>query len=109
MFPHPEDLHRAHQRQHAEMMRNCALERQAREARHGHLRTRRPHEIYASVSRFVGSRRWWKVIAALFTRHSNPAGAGAAATPAPIPTQPVSPAGSSAGAFSEPAPVPTPG
>ena len=109
MFPHPEDLHRAHQRQHAEMMRNHARERQARQARDGYRRTRRFRETAVSVGRFVASGHWWKVITALFTGHNHPTGAGATAAPPPIPTQPASPLGSAAGAFREPATVPTPG
>ena len=71
MFPHPEDLYRAHQQQHAEMIRNHTLERQtsaARRPRHG------LHEIGLHVCGFVLSSRWWKGILALFTRHNHRAG-----------------------------------
>ena len=70
MFPHPEDLYRAHQQQHAEMIRNHTLERQARAANRP---THRLREIGLHISGFVLSTRWWKGITALFTRHSHPA------------------------------------
>jgi hypothetical protein len=76
MFPHPEDLHRAHQLQHAEMIRNHTLERQARAA---HRPTHRLREIGLHVSGFVRSSRWWKGVTALFTRHSHQAGTGTTA------------------------------
>ena len=65
MFPHPEDLYRSQQLRHAETIRNHTLERQARAA------ARPPHrlrEITLRIGGFVLSRRWWKGIAALFTR-----------------------------------------
>jgi hypothetical protein len=66
MFPHPEDLHRMHQLQHAEMIRNHTLERRARAANRP---THRLREIAVHVRTFVLSRRWWKGIVALFTHH----------------------------------------
>jgi hypothetical protein len=71
MFPHPEDLYRAHQLQHTEMIRNHTLERQARAANRP---THRLREIGLHHSGFVLARHWWKGITALFTRHSQRAG-----------------------------------
>ena len=69
MFPHPEDLHRLHQLQHAEIARNHALIRQARAA---HPPTHRLREISLHISGFVLSRRWWTNITGLFTHHNHP-------------------------------------
>jgi hypothetical protein len=78
MFPHPEDLYRLHQQQHAEMIRSHTRERQARAA---HQPSHRLREIGLHVSGFVPSRRWWKGITSLFNRHNHQAGAGLAAGP----------------------------
>jgi hypothetical protein len=68
MFPHPEDLHRLHQQQHAELIRNHTLERQARAA----LRPRRRlREIGLNVFHFILSRRWWRGITAPLTHHNH--------------------------------------
>ena len=68
MLPHPQDLHRMHQRQHAELIRNHTLERQARAA---HRPRRRLRENGLNVIGFVLSRRWWSGITALFTHHNH--------------------------------------
>ena len=59
MFPHPEDLHRLHQQQHAELIRHHTLVRQARAA---NPPTHRLREIGLQISTFVLSGRWWKGI-----------------------------------------------
>jgi hypothetical protein len=69
MFPHPEDLHRLHQQQHAELIRHHTLLRQARGA---NPPTHRLREIGLQISTFVLSGRWWKGITALFTHHNHP-------------------------------------
>ena len=71
MFPHPEYLYRYQQQQHAELIRNRALERQARAI---HPPTHRVREIALYVGGLVSPRRWWNGITALFNRHSHPAG-----------------------------------
>lgn len=68
MFPHPEDLHRLHKQQHAELIRNHMLERQARAA---HRPRRRLHEIGLNVIHFILARRWWRGITAPFTHHNH--------------------------------------
>jgi len=78
MFPHPEDLYRAHRLQHAEMIRNHTLERQARAA---HRPTHRLREISLHVGGFVRSRRWWRGITSLFTGHGHRAGTVTTAPP----------------------------
>jgi hypothetical protein len=69
MFPHPEDMHRLHQQQHAELIRHHTLVRQARGA---NPPTHRLREIGLQISTFVLSGRWWKGITALFTHHNHP-------------------------------------
>ena len=101
MFPHPEDLHRLHQQQHAEITRNHTLARRARAA---HPPTHRLREISLHISGFVLSRRWWKDITGLFALHSHPD--RSATTPLrhaalPIITPPTFPLGSPAGALAD--------
>jgi hypothetical protein len=101
MFPHPEDLHRLHQQQHAELIRNHTLERQARAA---HRPRRRLREIGLHISDFVLSRRWWTGITGLFTPHNH---RDRSVTPAlrnaalPIITPPPFPLGSPATALAD--------
>ena len=64
MFPHPEDLHRLHHQQHAELIRHHTLVRQA------HPPTHRLREIGLHIIGFVVSGRWWKGNTALFS-HNN--------------------------------------
>ena len=71
MFLHPEDLYRLHQQQHPELIRNRALDRQARAA---HQPSHRLREIGLHVSGLALSRRWWKAITAHFHRDSNQTG-----------------------------------
>jgi hypothetical protein len=91
MFPHPEDLYRHVQQQHTELIRNRALERQARAI---HPPTHRVREIALHVRGLVFSRRWWNGISALFNRRSHPAGTpttGLDNGALPIATSPASP------------------
>jgi len=101
MFPHPEDLYRAQERQHAELIRNHTLERQARAA---HPPTHRLREIGCHVGSFVLSGRWWEAITALFTPYSHPDRTGTTALrngTLPIIAPPTLPLGSPASAPTE--------
>ena len=101
MFPHPEDLHRFHQQQHAELIRHHTLLRQARGA---NPPTHRLREIGLQISTFVLSGRWWTNITGLFTHHNHPD--RSATTPLrnaalPIITPPTFPPGSPASALAD--------
>jgi hypothetical protein len=78
MFIHPEDLHRLHQLEHAEMIRNHSQERQARAARRS---TRSLREIGRHIGGFVHPRRWWNGIGALFASRGRQDGTGTTALP----------------------------
>ena len=77
MFPHPEDLHRAHQFQHANLIRTRERERRARAAGRAAHSLR---EIVLQLSTFLRSRRWWKSITALFARTTSTVRSAGAAT-----------------------------
>ena len=76
MSIHPEDLHRLLQLEHAEMIRNRSLEREARAARRP---PRRLREMGGHISGLVHPRRWLKGITSLFTRRGRQDGTGTTA------------------------------
>ena len=104
MFPHPEDLHRAHQLQHAEMIKNHARERQARAA-HRPTRRRRGTGLFISV--LVMPWHWWKGIVTRFTRRNIQTGTVTTALhngTLPVITRCPIPLGTAGSSLAEPAP-----